>query len=142
MFAPVLGQMASWMSATSTVGPITAIAALGDFSGGFFWLVVLILGVVAACELAGLRYIANNRVGIVEKLWSVKGSVTEGRIIALSRRGGISSRDACEAAFISVTGGGNSGFTGCRWFRFRRERSAMSTPATAKRFCRARRWAR
>ncbi|MFO0959974.1 MAG: hypothetical protein U0800_21495 [Isosphaeraceae bacterium] len=30
--------------------------------------------------LAGLRYIPNNRVGVVEKLWSGKGSVTGGRI--------------------------------------------------------------
>ena len=43
---------------------------------------------IAACELAGLRYIANNRVGIVEKLWSVKGSVPEGRIIALDGEAG------------------------------------------------------
>ena len=35
-----------------------------------------------------MRYIANNRVGIVEKLWSVKGSVPEGRIIALDGEAG------------------------------------------------------
>jgi uncharacterized membrane protein YqiK len=28
------------------------------------------------------RYIPNNKVGIVEKLWSQKGSLAEGRIIA------------------------------------------------------------
>ena len=36
----------------------------------------------------GLRYIPNNRVGIVEKLWSPKGSVPEGRIIALNGEAG------------------------------------------------------
>ena len=41
-----------------------------------------------ACELAGLRYISNNRVGIVEKLWSSKGSVPEGGIIALDGEAG------------------------------------------------------
>ena len=44
--------------------------------------------VILACELAGLRYISNNRVGIVEKLWSPKGSVPEGRIIALNGEAG------------------------------------------------------
>src|SRR5438067_6616551 len=36
----------------------------------------------------GLRYIPNNRVGVVEKLWSGKGSVTEGRILALNGEAG------------------------------------------------------
>ena len=41
---------------------------------------------------SGMRYIPNNRVGIVEKLWSPKGSVPEGRIIALDGRGGVPGR--------------------------------------------------
>src|SRR5262249_13084990 len=36
----------------------------------------------------GMRYIPNNRVGIIEKLWSAKGSVPEGRIIALNEEAG------------------------------------------------------
>src|SRR4051794_41607617 len=48
----------------------------------------MVVGVVLLCELFGLRYIANNRVGIVEKLWSVKGSVPEGGIIALNGEAG------------------------------------------------------
>ena len=51
-------------------------------------LLALVVGIVAVCELTGLRYIANNRVGIVEKLWSVKGSVPEGGIIALHGEAG------------------------------------------------------
>ena len=47
-----------------------------------------ILGTIALFELAGLRYIPNNRVGVVEKLWSPKGSVGEGRIIALNGEAG------------------------------------------------------
>jgi uncharacterized membrane protein YqiK len=46
------------------------------------------LGIVLLCELIGLRYIPNSRVGIVEKLWSAKGSVEDGRIIALSDEAG------------------------------------------------------
>jgi uncharacterized membrane protein YqiK len=38
--------------------------------------------------VAGVRYIPHNRVGIVEKLWSRKGSLTEGRIIALEGEAG------------------------------------------------------
>jgi uncharacterized membrane protein YqiK len=36
----------------------------------------------------GMRYIPNNRVGIVEKLWSNRGSVPEGRILALNGEAG------------------------------------------------------
>ena len=32
--------------------------------------------------LLGVRYIPNNRVGIVEQYWSLRGSLKEGRIIA------------------------------------------------------------
>jgi uncharacterized membrane protein YqiK len=53
-----------------------------------FWIVGLVALVVIGSESAGLRYIANNRVGIVEKLWSHMGSVPEGRIIALGGEAG------------------------------------------------------
>jgi uncharacterized membrane protein YqiK len=43
-------------------------------------------------RLLGIRYIPNNRVGIVEKLWSVKGSLTEGRILALGGEAGFQAR--------------------------------------------------
>ena len=46
------------------------------------WVVLTAVSVVLAaillCELLGMRYIPNNRVGIIEKLWSPKGSVSEG----------------------------------------------------------------
>ncbi len=38
--------------------------------------------------LLGLRYIPNNRVGIVEKLWSTRGPLAEGRLIALDGEAG------------------------------------------------------
>ncbi len=47
------------------------------------------LGVLLLGELLGMRYIPNNRVGIVEKLWSPKGSVSNGQIIALNGEAGI-----------------------------------------------------
>jgi uncharacterized membrane protein YqiK len=51
-------------------------------------LLLAVLGVIALFELLGLRYIPNDRVGVVEKLWSPKGSVTEGRILALGGEAG------------------------------------------------------
>jgi uncharacterized membrane protein YqiK len=53
-----------------------------------FWVVFALIGVVVACEILGLRYISNNRVGVVEKLWSARGSVPEGRIISLNGEAG------------------------------------------------------
>ncbi|MGA2584611.1 MAG: SPFH domain-containing protein [Tepidisphaeraceae bacterium] len=50
---------------------------------------VQILGVIIVVWIAlGMRYIPNNRVGIVEKLWSGRGSVGNGRIIALNGEAG------------------------------------------------------
>jgi uncharacterized membrane protein YqiK len=64
------------------------VAALSDLPTGILWIVGMIVGVVVLSALTGLRYIANNRVGIIEKLWSVKGSVPEGGIIALNGEAG------------------------------------------------------
>ena len=48
----------------------------------------LLVALIAAVVLSGMRSIPNNRVGIVEKLWSPKGSVPEGRIMALGGEAG------------------------------------------------------
>src|SRR4051812_39629054 len=53
-----------------------------------------LLGLVALLVLPPLiawltiRYIPNQSVGVVEKLWSAKGSIPEGRIIALDGEAG------------------------------------------------------
>lgn len=52
--------------------------------------IVLILVVLFGLWLC-FRYIPNNSVGVVEKLWSGSGSVPEGRIIALSGEAGFQS---------------------------------------------------
>jgi uncharacterized membrane protein YqiK len=54
----------------------------------------IVLGVlVGACAVflysIGVRYIPNNRVGVVEKLWSLKGSVPAGGILAQHGEAGI-----------------------------------------------------
>jgi uncharacterized membrane protein YqiK/ribosomal protein S27E len=56
------------------------------------WAALVLLGLLALLVLCteglGMRYIPNTRVGIVEKFWSPKGSVTEGRLIALGGEAG------------------------------------------------------
>lgn len=52
----------------------------------FIWLKALF--VVIAIWLLGLRYIPHDRVGLVEKLWSMQGSLTEGRIVSTAGEAG------------------------------------------------------
>ena len=61
---------------------------LANVLGSLTWLVALAVALVVMIEALGMRYIPNNRVGIVEKLWSPRGSVPEGRIIALDGEAG------------------------------------------------------
>ena len=91
MGAQPVEQVASLLSATISPAWPSLLAALPEIPGGLIWIVATVALVILASELAGLRYIANNRVGIVEKLWSLKGSVPEGRIIALDGEAGFQS---------------------------------------------------
>jgi len=54
------------------------------------WAIALyaVVGLMLATWLAGVRYIPHDRVGIVEKLWSARGSLAEGRVIALGGEAG------------------------------------------------------
>jgi len=52
------------------------------------WTLGIVVALIAIPWLAGVRYIPHNRVGIVEKFWSPKGSLTEGRIVALGGEAG------------------------------------------------------
>jgi uncharacterized membrane protein YqiK len=52
------------------------------------WLVGSLVGLALAARLLGFRYIPHNKVGIVEKLWAGKGSLKEGRILAVSGEAG------------------------------------------------------
>jgi len=52
------------------------------------WALVALVALLVTPWLLGIRYIPHNRVGIVEKLWSRKGSLTNGRIIALQGEAG------------------------------------------------------
>ena len=50
-----------------------------------------VLSLFVVPMLLGMRYIPNNRVGIVEKLWSLYGSVREGRLMAMAGETGYQS---------------------------------------------------
>src|SRR5262249_19880943 len=83
-----LGEAAHMLA--STFHPLLTLFAedLPPGVGYVMYFLLVVLGFFLICELIGLRYIPNSRVGIVEKLWSAKGSVEEGRIIALSDEAG------------------------------------------------------
>jgi uncharacterized membrane protein YqiK len=52
------------------------------------WAIPLIVVMFVVPMLLGMKYIPNNRIGVVEKLWSTSGSVTGGHIIALDGEAG------------------------------------------------------
>jgi uncharacterized membrane protein YqiK len=54
----------------------------------FFWTLLIVAALLVIPWLAGVRYIPHDKVGIVEKLWSSKGSLTSGRIVALEGEAG------------------------------------------------------
>ncbi len=52
------------------------------------YIVAGLLLLAAGPYLLGLRYIPNNRVGVVEKWWSMAGTVAEGQLLALGEESG------------------------------------------------------
>ena len=61
---------------------------LGELSFGLAWLPVWIVVAGAVLFWLCFRWIPNDRIGVVEKWWSLAGSVTEGRIIAPAAEAG------------------------------------------------------
>src|SRR5688572_24207414 len=53
-----------------------------------FWTLLIVAALLVIPWLAGVRYIPHDKVGIVEKLWSSRGSLTSGRIVALEGEAG------------------------------------------------------
>src|SRR5690242_15345237 len=72
-------------------GGVLAASMPGWAVGLAIALAVLIFLVWCGKTVVGAQYIPNDRVGIVEKLWSATGSVPEGRIIALNGEAGYQS---------------------------------------------------
>jgi len=83
---------------------------LGWLAAACFLLYILIVWVI------GVRYIPNNKVGIVEKLWSHKGSLGQGRIVATN----------CEAGYQTemLRGGLHLGY---RAWQYRVHKSPLVT---------------
>lgn len=67
-------------------GGTTALIAVAVLFG------VVLLAILCAGTLTGAKYIPNDRVGLIEKLWSGKGSVGDGHIIALDGEAGYQAR--------------------------------------------------
>src|SRR5262245_54844007 len=61
---------------------------MDSLTNGVVIAVAVVVGILALIELCGLRFIPNDQVGIVEKRWSLRGSVPEGRIMALNGEAG------------------------------------------------------
>src|SRR5262245_25942629 len=83
----------SHMSAMQSLFTLLANTPTPNFPDGlsmWHWIIagLIILSPLLLIELLGMRYIPNNRVGVIEKLWSSKGSVSGGRIIALNDEAG------------------------------------------------------
>jgi uncharacterized membrane protein YqiK len=88
VWSPMVEHVGSLLTESVASGSPSLFAQSSPMTASLFWMLGLVVLVIAACELAGLRYIGNNRVGVVEKLWSMKGSVPEGGIIALEGEAG------------------------------------------------------
>ncbi len=57
------------------------------------WCLLSLLGVLTTIWVLGIRYTPHDKVGIVEKLWSLSGFLREGRIIATSGKAGVDNPD-------------------------------------------------
>ena len=57
-----------------------------------FTILLYLGGLAIVLLLIGVRYIPHRYVGIIEKLWSVQGSLAEGRILALNKEAGFQAR--------------------------------------------------
>ena len=68
--------------------PIPPSLPLGALSFFLAWLPVWIVVALALLFWLCFRWIPNDRIGVVEKWWSLAGSVTEGRIIAPAAEAG------------------------------------------------------
>lgn len=73
-------------------GPLFGQVSFGSFAGAATVFGAVVLGLLLLVGIAAwltVRFIPNDCVGVVEKLWSAAGSVEEGRIIALGDEAGV-----------------------------------------------------
>jgi uncharacterized membrane protein YqiK len=73
---------------------LTYVPNLADMSGtisippAVWWAVGIVIALILVSIFLGIRSIPNNCVGIIEKKWSEKGSIKDGRIIAINGEAG------------------------------------------------------
>lgn len=68
---------------------LATVAGAGLFANGWVYAGLILLALfMLALTVFGVRYIPNDRIGIIEKYWAVRGSVRAGRIIALNGEAG------------------------------------------------------
>ena len=123
--SPLVERVASLMSGSVMSGSPSLFAAMSPLPEFVYWVLGVVVLVILVSELAGARYIANNRVGIVEKLWSFKGSVPEGAHHRPGRRGRVPGRSAPRRLAFRLVAVAVPHSQDCRWSRFRRARSAI-----------------
>ena len=68
------------------MGSITSLFVIG------IMVVKVVFAILVVLAIVGVRYIPHRRVGILEKLWSPRGSLAQGRILALKGEAGYQAR--------------------------------------------------
>ncbi len=68
------------------MGSLTSLFVTG------FVVVKIVFAILLVLAIVGVRYIPHRRVGILEKLWSPRGSLAQGRILALKGEAGYQAR--------------------------------------------------
>jgi len=70
----------SWPLGLPEVMPLAQQVGPGSLA---WYAIAAAVGLVALLIASGVRYIPNSKVGVVEKLWSGRGSIPDGRIVAM-----------------------------------------------------------
>ena len=78
------------MAASKVVEVFGLIASVVEvaFNSGNGWMLFILAAIAFALLAMCVRYIPHNRVGVIEKLWSGKGSLSDGRIVSLAGEAG------------------------------------------------------
>ena len=142
MGSPLVEHVASLLSATVSPGWPPLFAASVGYPGGVFWIVGMVVLVIAGLRACGLALHRqqpgrDRRETLVGEGFGARGADHRSRWRGGVSGGGAPRRLAFRALALAVPHP-----QGAAGRRCRKARSATSMPATARRCCRARRWAR
>ena len=79
------------------------------------WVLAIAAVLIFGPMLIGLRYIPNDRVGVVEKLWSPLGSIKSGHFIAFDGEAGLPGEPAARRRAPVSLALAVPHSQGCRW---------------------------